>query len=87
MVQVAASWKRSWMRPALEAPASSRCGFLGPNTAAREFCSTCGFEIVGTCEAFLLDGRYVDDVLMAGHLLKENQPPPREPKDPPVGWC
>ena len=50
---------------------------LGPNTAARELYSTCGFEIEGTLRAeFLLDGRYVDDVLMARHLLKENQPPP-----------
>jgi ribosomal protein S18 acetylase RimI-like enzyme len=39
---------------------------LGPNTGARAFYEACGFEVEGVLrEEFLLDGRYVDDVLMA----------------------
>lgn len=50
---------------------------LGPNTAARELYGSCGFVIEGILRAeFLLGGRYVDDVLMAGHLLRSSQPPP-----------
>lgn len=50
---------------------------LGPNTAARELYATCGFVTEGTLQAeFLLDGRYVDDVLMARYLIKESQPQP-----------
>lgn len=48
---------------------------LGPNTAARELYAACGFVTEGTLKAeFLLDGRYVDDVLMARYLVKEGQP-------------
>jgi RimJ/RimL family protein N-acetyltransferase len=51
---------------------------LGPNTAARGLYATCGFVIEGTLQAeFLLDGRYVDDVLMARYLITESQPQPR----------
>jgi ribosomal protein S18 acetylase RimI-like enzyme len=39
---------------------------LMPNTAARAFYESCGYEVEGVLRAeFLLDGRYVDDVLMA----------------------
>lgn len=51
---------------------------LGPNTAARGLYATCGFVTEGTLQAeFLLDGRYVDDVLMARYLITESQPQPR----------
>jgi ribosomal protein S18 acetylase RimI-like enzyme len=43
-----------------------RLRVLGPNTAARAFYESCGFKVEGVLRAeFLLDGRYVDDVLMA----------------------
>ncbi len=39
---------------------------LGPNTAARALYESCGFVVEGVRrDEFLLDGRYVDDVLMA----------------------
>jgi ribosomal protein S18 acetylase RimI-like enzyme len=39
---------------------------LAPNTAARSLYESCGFEVEGVLrEEFRLDGRYVDDVLMA----------------------
>ena len=39
---------------------------LAPNVAARALYAACGFEVEGILrEHFLLDGRYVDDVLMA----------------------
>jgi len=42
---------------------------LGPNTAARALYESCGFVVEGVRrDEFFLDGRYVDDVLMARHL-------------------
>lgn len=42
---------------------------LGHNAGARELYAACGFEIEGVLrEFFHLDGRYVDDVLMARWL-------------------
>jgi ribosomal protein S18 acetylase RimI-like enzyme len=42
---------------------------LGPNTAARALYESCGFVVEGVLRGeFLLDGRYVDDVLMALEL-------------------
>jgi RimJ/RimL family protein N-acetyltransferase len=42
---------------------------LAPNIAARALYERCGFELEGVLrEEFLLDGRYVDDVLMALEL-------------------
>jgi ribosomal protein S18 acetylase RimI-like enzyme len=42
---------------------------LAPNVAARALYERCGFETEGVLRAeFLLDGRYVDDVLMALEL-------------------
>jgi ribosomal protein S18 acetylase RimI-like enzyme len=42
---------------------------LGPNTAARRLYEGCGFSVEGILHAeFLLDGQYVDDVLMARDL-------------------
>jgi ribosomal protein S18 acetylase RimI-like enzyme len=42
---------------------------LGPNTGAQVLYESCGFEVEGTQrEEFFLDGRYVDDVLMARRL-------------------
>ena len=43
---------------------------LGPNAAARAVYEACGFVVEGVLrEEFLLDGRYVDDVLMAVDLV------------------
>jgi ribosomal protein S18 acetylase RimI-like enzyme len=42
---------------------------LAPNTAARALYESCGFVVEGVRrDEFLLDGRYVDDVLMARDL-------------------
>ncbi|SDF43433.1 Ribosomal protein S18 acetylase RimI [Blastococcus fimeti] len=42
---------------------------LGGNTSARALYESAGFEVEGVLrEEFLLDGRYVDDVLMARRL-------------------
>lgn len=42
---------------------------LGPNTGARRLYERCGFVVEGVLRGeFLLDGRLVDDVLMARHL-------------------
>jgi ribosomal protein S18 acetylase RimI-like enzyme len=43
---------------------------LGVNTGARNLYQACGFVVEGILRAeFLLDGRYVDDVLMARYLV------------------
>jgi ribosomal protein S18 acetylase RimI-like enzyme len=43
---------------------------LGPNTAARRLYERCGFITEGVLhEEFMLQGRYVDDVLMARQLV------------------
>lgn len=43
---------------------------LGPNTAARRLYEKCGFVTEGLLrEEFLLMDRYVDDVLMARHIV------------------
>jgi ribosomal protein S18 acetylase RimI-like enzyme len=45
---------------------------LGANTSARQLYEACGVVVEGILRAeFLLDGRYVDDVLMARHLVPE----------------
>jgi ribosomal protein S18 acetylase RimI-like enzyme len=47
---------------------------LGTNTRARRLYESCGFEIEGILRAeFLLDGTYVDDVLMARTLTSDIQ--------------
>lgn len=44
---------------------------LGPNTGAQALYESCGFEVEGIQrEEFLLDGQYVDDVLMARRLAR-----------------
>jgi len=49
-----------------------RLRVLGPNAAARRLYEACGFVVEGVLrEEFLLDGRYVDDVLMALTLSDE----------------
>jgi ribosomal protein S18 acetylase RimI-like enzyme len=46
-----------------------RLRVLGPNTAARALYESCGFVVEGVLrEEFFLDGRYVDDVMMARTL-------------------
>lgn len=43
---------------------------LGLNTGARRLYESCGFSVEGVLRAeFLLEGRFVDDVLMARHLV------------------
>src|SRR4051794_41515418 len=52
-----------------------RLRVLGPNAAARRLYEACGFVVEGVLrEEFLLDGRYVDDVLMALTLSDEGAP-------------
>jgi RimJ/RimL family protein N-acetyltransferase len=52
-----------------------RLRVLGPNAAARRVYEACGFVVEGVMrEEFLLDGRYVDDVLMALTLSDEGSP-------------
>ena len=42
---------------------------LGDNTVARGLYESCGFAVEGVLrDEFLVDGRYVDDVLMARDL-------------------
>jgi ribosomal protein S18 acetylase RimI-like enzyme len=46
---------------------------LGHNADARSLYAACGFEVEGVLrEFFYLDGRYVDDVLMAIRLSEDN---------------
>lgn len=46
---------------------------LGHNAAARDLYAACGFEVEGVLrEFFYLDGRYVDDILMAIRLSQDN---------------
>ena len=46
---------------------------LGHNTAARRVYEACGFVVEGVLrDEFLLDGRYVDDVLMARDLIPDD---------------
>jgi RimJ/RimL family protein N-acetyltransferase len=48
---------------------------LGSNAAARALYESCGFVVEGVLrEEFLLDGRYVDDVLMALELATGEAP-------------
>ena len=48
---------------------------LGHNPDARSLYSACGFEVEGVLrEFFYLDGRYVDDVLMALPLTGDGSP-------------
>ena len=48
---------------------------LGHNAAARDLYTACGFEVEGVLrEFFYLDGRYVDDVLMALPLTGGGSP-------------
>jgi ribosomal protein S18 acetylase RimI-like enzyme len=45
---------------------------LGPNAAARRLYEANGFVVEGVLRAeFLLDGAYIDDVLMARHLVPD----------------
>jgi ribosomal protein S18 acetylase RimI-like enzyme len=45
---------------------------LAPNTSARTLYESCGFKVEGVLRReFLLDGRYVDDVLMALELASD----------------
>jgi RimJ/RimL family protein N-acetyltransferase len=47
---------------------------LGPNKAARQLYATCGFATEGVLrEEFLLNGRYVDDILMARCLIEDGR--------------
>lgn len=48
---------------------------LGHNTPARKLYESEGFAVEGILpEEFLLEGRYVDDVLMGRHLMAEGGP-------------
>ena len=50
---------------------------LGGNHRARRLYESCGFQVEGVLrEEFLLDGRYVDDVLMARPLGPDEPRPP-----------
>jgi ribosomal protein S18 acetylase RimI-like enzyme len=50
---------------------------LAPNRAARTLYESCGFEVEGILRGeFMLDGRYVDDVLMALDLGAATREPP-----------
>lgn len=52
---------------------------LGGNTGARALYEACGFVVEGVLrEEFLLEGRYVDDVFMACHLVNEEPVPTTE---------
>lgn len=45
---------------------------LAPNAAARRLYESCGFVVEGVLrQEFLLQGSYVDDVLMAHHLVTD----------------
>ena len=56
-------------RPPPAAPAGSTLRVLGPNATARALYERAGFVVEGVLrEEFHLDGRYVDDVLMARDL-------------------
>jgi RimJ/RimL family protein N-acetyltransferase len=45
---------------------------LSSNAIARALYESCGFEVEGILrETFLLEGRYVDDVLMARRLIAQ----------------
>jgi ribosomal protein S18 acetylase RimI-like enzyme len=46
---------------------------LGHNAPARDLYAACGFEVEGVLrDLFLLEGRYVDDVLMSLDLTRED---------------
>jgi RimJ/RimL family protein N-acetyltransferase len=54
-----------------------RLHVLGHNAAARRVYEACGFVVEGVLrEEFLLDGRYVDDVLMARKLTPTDEGAP-----------
>jgi len=47
---------------------------LSPNAGARRLYEACGFIVEGVLQAeFLLEGRFVDDALMARHLVPPGQ--------------
>ena len=59
---------------------------LASNRAARALYESCGFEVEGVLRGeFMLDGRYVDDVLMALDLAAASEPAERTAdSDPPA---
>ena len=64
-----ARWRRRWTPPASAGRARSRCACSAPTPPRRALYESCGFVVEGVRrDEFLLDGRYVDDVLMARHL-------------------
>ena len=74
----------SLVRAAVEAASARgarrlRLRVLAPNQAARALYEACGFEVEGVLrEEFRLEGRYVDDVLMARDVTSARRPsPPR----------